>query len=65
MKSAGSSGEQFREDVQTEYQKMHTCYFETLKTQFPDKVTARVGVAVLHPYVKRMGARRGDGGHCP
>ena len=48
LKSAGSSIEQFREYVQAEYQNMHTCYFETLKTQFPDKLTAGVPSFFIH-----------------
>lgn len=48
LKSAGSTVEQFRDYVQAEYQKMHTWYFETLKAQFPDKLTVGASPFFIH-----------------
>lgn len=48
LKSSGSSVEEFREYVQAEYQKIHACYFETLKAQFPSQSTAGASPFFIH-----------------
>jgi AcrR family transcriptional regulator len=48
LKSAGSSVESFRDYTQEEYQKMHSYYFEQIKTQFPDRIRNTVSPFFIH-----------------
>ncbi|MDY0096511.1 MAG: TetR/AcrR family transcriptional regulator [Candidatus Vecturithrix sp.] len=48
LKSAGSSVEQFREELQEEYQKMHSWYFNYVKAQFPDRMKNTVSPFFIH-----------------
>ncbi len=48
IQSAGSSVEDFREEVQEEYQKMHSFYFGSLKEQFPNRTKNAVSPFFIH-----------------
>ena len=48
LKSAGSSIEGFREELQEEYQKMHSKYYDYVKAHFPDNMTNAISPFFVH-----------------